>query len=332
MGSISIVPGELIAFLREHERFYIAGHVEPDGDCIASSLALASYLRRALGKTVTCHNVGPFNRREILEYADEFAPRVDAAEIAEATSPAAIILDCTGPDRIGALREDLDGLPTAVIDHHATSEPFGDARFVVTTSMATCHLVQLVMEDLGGGITKDEAQLLMFGIATDTGFFRHAEHDAADLFSGVARLMEAGASPKTAHSWMFGGHTLDSRRLLAAIMLRAEPIGDGRGVVSWESMEDVQEYGKESRDSDTLYQLLFSIRGLRTAALVRQESDTTVSGSLRSIDTIDVSAIAAGFGGGGHKRAAGFTAELDLHDAVERVRDALESALGSARA
>ncbi|MFW6312913.1 MAG: DHH family phosphoesterase [Spirochaetota bacterium] len=324
------VPGELIEFLNEHERFYIAGHVEPDGDCIASSLALASYLRRVLGKTVSCHNVGPFNRREIAEYADEFSPRVEAEEIRAANSPAAVILDCTGPDRIGSLQADLEGLPTAVIDHHATSKPFGEARFVVTTSMATCHLVQLLMEELGGDITKDEAQLLAFGIVTDTGFFRHAEADAADLFAGMARLMEAGASPKTAHSWMFGGHSLDSRRLLATIMLRAEPIADGRGVVSWETSEDVKEYGKESRDSDTLYQLLFSIRGLRAAALVRQESDSTVSGSLRSIDTIDVSSIAARFGGGGHRRAAGFTVELGLDDAVAQVRDALESAIDSA--
>jgi len=325
----STVPGKLVEFLRGHERFFIAGHVEPDGDCIASSLALASYLGRVLGKTVTCHNVGPFNRREIAEYADEFSPRIDPDEITAAASPAAIILDCSGPDRIGALQDDIAGLPTAVIDHHATAQQFGDARFVVTTSMATCHLVQLLIEELGGGITTSEAQLLLFGIVTDTGFFRHAEDDAADLFAGVARLMEAGASPKTAHSWMFGGHTLDSRRLLASIMLRAESIGDGRGVVSWESIEDVQKYGKESRDSDTLYQLLFSIRGLRTAALIRQESETTVSGSLRSIDTIDVSAVAARFGGGGHKRAAGFTAELALDDALEQVRDALESALGS---
>ena len=321
------VPDELIRFLREHETFFIVGHVEPDADCLASSLALASFLQRELGKSARSYSSGPFDRREIAHLEDRFATRIDPADRDAAVSPAAIILDCSGPDRVGAIATDFSGLPLAIIDHHATSEPFGDARFVVPTAMASCHLVQLVMEEIGGAMTREEADLLLFGIATDTGYFRHAEADASELFAAVSRLMVAGASPKKAHAWMFGGHTLDSRQLLAALLGRAEPIGAGGGVVTYETKGDTERYGRSSRDSDTLYQLLFSIDGIRTAALIREESDTTVSGSLRSTDAIDVSRIARQFGGGGHKRAAGFTADMQLHDAFERVRAALCTAI-----
>jgi len=325
---IPTVPSELLAFLNEHDTFYIVGHQEPDGDCVASSLVLASLIRRVLGKHASCHNVGPFTRREVADYASEFSPRIDAEERGRAATPAVIILDCSGPDRVGALRADLDGLPSAVIDHHATSEPFGDARFVVTSAMATCYLVQLVGEALGAELTSQEAELLLFGIATDTGYFRHAEPDAADLFDAVARLMAAGASPRKIHGWMFGGHSFDSRGLLATLLLRAEPICGGSGVITWETLDEVRRYGKESRDSDTLYQLLFSIEGLRAAALLREESESSVSGSLRSIDSLDVSAIASRFGGGGHRRASGFTTDLQLDEAVGAIRAELIEALG----
>jgi len=321
------VPAALIDFLRSHDTFYLLGHVEPDGDCIASALALGSYLERQMGKTARYYNEGPFNRREIARYEDRFESRIAEEHRNADPKPAAVILDCTGPDRIGRLQEDLDGLPLAVIDHHATGEPYGDARFVVPTVMATCYLVQLVIEEFGGPLVEADAELLLFGIATDTGYFRHAESDAADLFAGVARLMAAGASPRRIHARVFGGHTLDSRTLLGTLLDRARSIGGGRGVITWETREDTQRHGTQSRDSDTLYQLLFSIDGLRTAALVREEDESTVSGSLRSIDSLDVSRIARSFGGGGHKRAAGFTAKLGLDEAIDAVTRALEAAL-----
>ncbi|MFW5718195.1 MAG: DHH family phosphoesterase [Spirochaetota bacterium] len=321
------VPAELLDFLRLHDTFYLLGHVEPDGDCVASALALGSYLERQLGKTVRYYNEGPFNRREIACYEDRFEPRIAEEHRAGDPKPAAVILDCTGPDRIGRLQEDLDGLPLAVIDHHATGEPYGDVRFVVPTVMATCYLVQLVIEEFGGPLGQADAQLLLFGIATDTGYFRHAESDAAGLFAGVARLMAAGASPRKTHARVFGGHTLDSRKLLGTLLGRARSIGGGRGVITWETREDTQRHGTQSRDSDTLYRLLFGIDGLRTVALIREEDESTVSGSLRSIDSLDVSRIARSFGGGGHKRAAGFTAGLDLDEAIDAVTSALEAAL-----
>ncbi len=324
-----VVPPDLLAFVHDHRTFYLVGHIEPDADCIASALALASYLERVRGKRVLCLNAGPFDRREIRHYREQFAGRLVADERRDAAAPAAIVLDCSAADRIGPLHDDIAGLPTAVIDHHAATRPFGDVRFVVPTVAATCYLIQLLLEEDGGGISPDEAQLLLFGIATDTGFFRHLESGSSDLFAAISRLMAAGASPKRAHEQMFGGHTEGSRVLLGVLLARAEFFCDGAGVISWETREDVERYGRESRDSDTFYQLLFSISGVRTAALVRYETAATVSGSLRSIDDLDVRRIARSFGGGGHQRAAGFTLDGGVTEAVRRVRVELEAALRS---
>ena len=325
------VPDDLLRFIDSYDTFYLFGHVEPDGDCIASSLGLGSYLSRVLNKRVRYFAQGPFLRREVAQYEGHFLDRVPAEDRQTDDNPAGIILDCSGPDRIGMLKDDLDGLPLAVIDHHATAQPFGDARFVVTTAAATCYLVQLVIERLAEPLTRDEAELLLFGIMTDTGYLRHVESNAGPLLAAMGRLLHAGASPKLAHQQMFGGHTLESRQLLSTLLTRMEPIGGGRGLITWETDEDIARFGRHNRDSDTLYQLIFGIEGVRTAAVLRPEADSMVSGSLRSIGDIDVSAIATQFGGGGHRRAAGFSTAGDVTSIVERVRSLLSAAIESER-
>jgi len=251
-----------------------------------------------------------------------------------ATKPAAIILDCTGPDRVGKLAGQIEGLPTAVVDHHASGLPYGDVRFVDPARAATCYLIQLTIESLAARIdlpkekvlTSNEAYLLLFGIATDTGFFRHLEPNSADLFAAVSRLVSRDVSPKEIHAHMTGGKTLDSRRLLAKLLGRAKPFASRQGLITYETTADIQEYGKVSRDSDPLYQLMFSIEDVRAAAVIREESETSCTGSLRSIDTIDVSRIAELFGGGGHKRAAGFACDRPYRDVLEQVVAEFEAA------
>jgi phosphoesterase RecJ-like protein len=321
------VPDDLRKFFASHRTFYLVGHVEPDGDCIASAIALGSYLSRAHGAVVRQYNSGPFERREIRRYQDRFSPRIDPAARRRDESPAAVILDCSGPDRVGALAEDLEGLPTAVIDHHHTAKNFGDVRYVRPEVAATCYLVQVIIESFGGAVTAEEAELLLFGICTDTGFFRHTEADAAPLFAAVSRLLAAGASPKTAFHQMSSGHELESRQLLGTLLRRAERLGDGRAVITWETRKDAIAYGRQNRDSDTLYQLLFGLEGVRLVGFLREENESLCTGSLRSFDTIDVSRIAELFGGGGHRRAAGFTTNLSLREVRRRVESEFIEAL-----
>jgi phosphoesterase RecJ-like protein len=301
--------------------------MEPDGDCLAAARGLGEYLERAHGKKVRYFDVGPFDRREVQHLAQDFSKRLDPEIRAKDPDPAVVVLDCSGPDRVGPVAEDLAGLPAAVIDHHATGEPFGDVRFVATTAAATCYLVYLVIEAMGGVVTQSEADLLLFGIATDTGYFRHTESNAAGLFEAVSRLLQAGASPKRAHQQMFGGYQLGSRFLLARLIKRSLILADGAAILTWETLADMEEFGRGSRDSDTLYELLFAVEGVRLIGLIREEPGGRCAGSLRSMDVIDVSRIALKFGGGGHRRAAGFTITGPVDDIRTKVADEFIAAI-----
>lgn len=330
-SSAQDVPRELLEFLITHSVLYLVGHEEPDADSLAACLALGGYLSRTYGTICRYLDAGPFDRREIEPIAGVFERSLSADQRRADGAPGVVVLDCSGPERVGSLAEQIAGLPAAVIDHHATGKRFGEARFVDPTAPATCYLTLLVIEALGGNPNPEEAELLLFGIATDTGFFRHVVQDTGPLFDGVSRLVAAGASPRSVHRRMSGGYTVAARRLLAKLISRAKSVGGGAGLITWETAEDTEKFGKESRDSDTLYQLLFGIEGVRLAALLREESKDSCTGSLRSIDTIDVGVIAEQFGGGGHKRAAGFLANKPLAKVREELRAIFEAHLAGER-
>ncbi len=318
-----IPPEALVNCLIHAEEVCICTHEEPDGDCIASSLALGSALERR-GTAVSHCNVGPFDRGEIKHFADEFEDAIPS-HVQSDTGIPIVVLDCSSAERIGALKDQIHGHQVIVVDHHRSNGGFGDERWVVPESPSTTYLVQLIVEAAETPPTEDEANLLMFGFCTDTGFFRHLAPEQGFALYGMARLSAYGASPKEAHARMFGGRTLESRRLIATLLSRLTEHFEGRLLVTWETMEDTEAVGKENRDSDAFYQLVFSVETCEALILLRQESPEKCTGSLRSRSRVDVSGVAEQFGGGGHKNAAGFLAEGTPETLIPKIVDAFAS-------
>jgi phosphoesterase RecJ-like protein len=219
------------------------------------------------------------------------------------------VLDCSGLDRTGDLQPSLEGLPTAIIDHHATNENTQSTTenpvFLDTAAPATCFMIHALLEALELTPTPEEAELLFFGLCTDTGFFRHTDSNGAVTFAAAARLIAAGANPKKAHQAIYGGKSLNSRILLGRVLSRATAYFDGRLILSEETHEETQRFGLEGRDSDNLYQLLQSVSGVEAIVIIRQETPENCTIGFRSRDRINVAEIARQFGGGGHKNASG---------------------------
>ena len=300
----SEVPDELLQFIKEGRKFIIVGHKEPDGDCVGSQLALASALRRMGKEAIPC-SAGPFKRTEIKSYEHLFTlPPCDEGLKAGAC---VIIVDCSTTDRIGELDSFLEGLPTAIIDHHGNGQnrPEGGLVYVDARALSTTFLVYNVITALGLELLPQEAELLFFGLCTDTGFFRHVDNGGAEIFDAAAALIRAGANPKAAFAAMYGGKSLGSRRLIGSILLRAESLFDGKLILSSEEYEETCLFGLEGRDSDSLYQLLQSVDGVQAIVIIRQESPEHCTVGFRSRDSVNVGRIAQSFGGGGHKNAAG---------------------------
>ncbi|HAK46787.1 MAG TPA: bifunctional oligoribonuclease/PAP phosphatase NrnA, partial [Spirochaeta sp.] len=283
------------------------------------------------GKTAVLCSPGPFIRPEIKEIESMFAKSINeaaeraglAADASPAEKAAVIIVDCSSPERIGSsFADDIRNLPVAVIDHHASGLPFGDVSFVNSSSPSTTVMIYQLMKKLDISPTPDEAEDLLFGFLTDTGYFRHLDSEGADSMKLAAELIDFGASLKDLYNRMYGGRELDSKVLTGRVLSRAVSNFNGRCISIYETIDEKKSFGAENRDSDTIYSQLFAVRGCEAVIFIREEAEGECSVSLRSRDNIDVGSVAKSFGGGGHMRAAGFVWKGSREDAaaeLERV-------------
>lgn len=317
------IPKELVDFLNKYDNFIIAGHQEPDGDCIGSSIAMSLFLKRFNKKTILM-SAGPFNRSEIRRYEQMFTSKIEDQDLLHSKNTALIIVDCAGFDRIGSIADQVSHLPYTIIDHHKTNKEKSNQSLIMPNAPSATYLVQTIIEELAGPVTEEEANALFFGLCTDTGFFRHLDARSAEVFSHASRLIKAGANPKKHFMQMNGGKTFESRLLISRILSRMQKYYEGRLIVSYETYEDSQEFHKDSRDSDILYQLIQTIEGVQAICIVRQESPTHCSVGFRSLDKIDVSSIAQSFGGGGHKQASGLYIEGKIDELIPKFVEAFK--------
>ena len=320
-------PEDVPAFLKRYRKFLLFGHVEPDGDCVASQLVLESFLKRR-GMQVSVFSEGPFDRPEIKPFQDRFRDRVEAADL-EGT-PAAVILDCSTPDRIGGLGSSIQRLPILVIDHHASGEAFGDTRWVVSEAPSVTYLIQRLIEEWPDQPTREEAELLLFGLARDTGFFRHLVENSGFVFEAVARLVGSGASPRKTYRMIHSGWDLAKAKLLALSFQRVEQELGGRFLVTYQSLEDLRSLGAEvARGSDEVYRILQAVREVEVVAFIQEEEKGRCSVGLRSNGSWDVGTLARSMGGGGHTLAAGYSVAGSIASTREKLLQALQAHEGA---
>ena len=308
---MSEVPEELIDFIRSGLNFVVVGHEDPDGDCVGSQLAMCSLLQRMGKKAIPC-SAGPFKRPELKQFEERFLPFPETHEELKV-----IVMDCSVRERVGDLP--IDGFPSAAIDHHDSNHPWGGVIFLDPLAPSVTFMTEKIFRSLGMDPTKEEAELLFFGLLTDTGFFRHLDEKKPETFNTAARLAAAGASPKKLFGMINGGKQLNSRLLLGTILAKTRSYFNGKLLISGETLEESRRYGMASRDSDAIYQLLQSVDGVEAIVLIREENSNECSIGLRSRDHVDVAAIAENFGGGGHKNAAGCKTQGSLAGLEEKI-------------
>lgn len=306
-------------FLDSHNFFLIAGHKDPDGDAISSCLGMASLLDH-LNKPYQLLSAGPFKRQEIKDKESLFSSEIQFMDQEERNKTGLIIVDCSEIIRLGEIDGDIKGFDTFVVDHHKTAECEANMKSIIdSTAPAASCLVQMLYESLVGKLDEKTANTLFFGMATDTGFFRFLDQNSAEVFLSTARMVEAGVNPRLVYDKITSGKPYFTRKLLGHILDSAERYCNGKLVVASETMEDTHKYGIDGRDSDALYQLLLAVEGVEAVVFVRQETEHSCTAGLRSRDSVDVSAIAASFGGGGHKNASGMSVEGKLDTLIPEI-------------
>jgi phosphoesterase RecJ-like protein len=306
--------------LREHDRFLVVTHENPDGDALGSLLAATLALRK-LGKDAVMYLPGrtPLPR----EYA--FMPLGDLVRErpVDAADRVLFAVDCAKAERIG---DDavVAGSPLVLdVDHHHDNTRFGDLNLIVADASSTGEVLRDVFAELGLELTPDLAEPLYIALVTDTGRFQYANTTPKALRL-AAELVDAGADIHEVFQQVYESVEFAKLKLLARALDRAEVLEGGRIVVSHLLRTDFAEVGAAEPYSEGIIDYLRAVEGAELAVLIREQLNAGPSahkGSLRSsIDELDVSAIARRFGGGGHRQAAGFSTDLPLEEIVEQIR------------
>jgi phosphoesterase RecJ-like protein len=303
--------------IRSRDRFLLTAHEGPDGDALGSLLGM-HHLLTALGKD----SVMFLAAKEFplpIEY--RFLPLEEVFHEAPAdmADRAAIFLDCGNIDRMPVDFLSAEGVFTINVDHHHDNTLFGDVNLVEVDASCTAEIVYELAVLLGVEITAEMAAALYVGLVTDTGKFMY-ENTNARTHRIAADLIEAGVEVDETYRRLYEHVPLEKLRLLSRALDGIQHHCKGRLVLAYISAEDYRASGAGEEMTEGIIDHLRSVEGARVAALIRDLGDRGRAArkvSLRSSDgEVDVSAIARVNGGGGHKRAAGFSTDLDLEALV----------------
>jgi phosphoesterase RecJ-like protein len=315
------VPSALVnALAREPGRALMLGHVHPDADVLGTLLALGLALE---ARGWSLRYGGPHPAPAVLDFLPAIERYARLERVDEAFDVVALT-DCPNPDRTEGLLAQArrSGGTVLNIDHHPDNRRYGDIDWIDPTAAATGEMVYRLLGTLGAPLTPAMATNLFTAIHTDTGSFRYS-NVTPRTFQIASALMEAGAEPARVSSALYERRPAHALRFLGQALSLIEVSDDGR--VAWLPLP-AGVVPDSFVESEELVNYPRSIDSVRVACFLR-ERDGQVKVSLRGKGDVDVSRIAARFGGGGHPNAAGCTVKGTLHDATRVVLEAVRTGL-----
>jgi phosphoesterase RecJ-like protein len=318
--------------IREHDRYLLTTHENPDGDALGSMLAAKLGLD-ALGKDAVMYLYGQVSPP--AEYGFMRLDELTRELPADAGERVLFAVDCANESRLGRDYEQLLAIAPLVIDldHHHDNTRFGDVNAIVSDASSTGEILRDLLRLLGVELTPEIAEALYIALVTDTGRFQYT-NTTPKAMRLAAELIEAGANLHRVFQGVYESVEFAKLKLLARALERAQIYDGGRLVVSFLLRDDFLEVGAVEPYSEGIIDYLRAVEGSEMAVLIREPP--TRGGpkhrvSLRSrSDELDVSAIARKGGGGGHRQAAGFSSELDLEDLIAFIRAEFAAAVAAA--
>lgn len=326
-----MIPEQITRTIQEYGHFVLVTHVRPDGDALGSLLGLAEVLQ-SLGK-------------KVFSYLDEpvsplwdFLPAWEktSVEISELQQFAAmagddlavISLDCGSAERLGRNKDELLAIqPFLVIDHHLAHQKYGDMLWLEPECSSTGEMVYGLAMELGVEISSACAYNLYVAICTDTGSFRYDSTTSATMRI-AADLLERGVNPAEVASRVYDNYSLQGLRLMEKVLATLQLYESQQLAVIFVTREMFEMTGASEDDIEGFINYPRALRSVQVAVFLKEGRDEVVSVSLRAKGTCDVAQVAASFGGGGHRNAAGcrfFGSSLEQvrELVVSNLRDAL---------
>lgn len=297
----------------------ITGHIRPDGDCVGSCMGLYNYLADNMPEL----DVAVYLEQPGVEfgYIDNLQQVKNEPDVGKHFD-VFIVLDCSSLDRIEPFVSCYQNADkTICIDHHVSNESFADINLIDGKASSTCEVLYRTFED--DKISKSTAECIYTGIIHDTGVFKYSATSAETMMI-AGKMMEKGIDYSDIIDNSFYKKTYIQNQILGRALLESILFYDGKCIFSLVTQNEMDFYGVTGKELGGIIEQLRLTDGVEVAIFLYEIGENEYKVSMRSKKIIDVSRIAVSFGGGGHIRAAGFTAKGTVHNIINSIGALIE--------
>ncbi len=323
MSSIDF--SEALDCLRKAQSVLISCHVRPDGDSLGSAAGMAQMLT---GQGKSAEIILPSELPDRYAFLfEQKQPRViqdDWRRGGLAGFDTVVIVDTSVRVQLEPQYEFLKScnLPVLIIDHHLESENIGTVELLDSSASAIGLMVAELAEAWPVELSAAAAKALFTAIASDTGWFRFPNADSR-TYRQAWRLLQAGVRPTEVYSSLYMQASVAKVRLMGRALDSLELFCEGRLACMSLLKEDFRQTQAVHAETEGLINESLRIGSVIAAVMLTEDENGSIRVNFRSKRQINVARIAEGFGGGGHKLAAGAQLAGGITEAKEKIVSAI---------
>jgi nanoRNase/pAp phosphatase (c-di-AMP/oligoRNAs hydrolase) len=322
-----------VELISESSNILITSHTKPDGDACGCIAAMCDALE-ALGKNVTPLLLSAAPQWYEFLFAEKPAVLDEDIKLDELTAgrlgqfDLVLIVDTNSQSQLVKFNDYLEqnDAPVLILDHHETSDGLGNVELVDSDAAATALIVLDLLKYAGWPVTEEIAEALFVAVATDTGWFQFSNTDSR-VHRACAEMIDSSVKPTQIYDHLYLNFSYPRFKLMAGMLDKLELFLDGRFAVMQITRQDFERTGAAYSDTENLINECHRIESVKASALFIELKDGRIRCSLRSRGPLDVSKIAAKFGGGGHVMAAGTFLPGPLENAKQLILDEISKSL-----
>lgn len=315
---------QAIQLIEKSNNIFIISHINPDGDNLGSSLALALSLKKINKNVMVVKN-------DIVPKSFTFLPGIDLIKEYNNDSDSVdllIVLDCSDENRLGENKKLLEISKKVInIDHHISNTNFGDINIVDAKAGATGELIYHFIQEMNITLDEEMSSNIYVAISTDTGSFRY-ENATPETHRIAANLLETGIDKVHINSNLYENMSFTRMKLFIKSLATLETFSNGKIAVIKVTQDMLKETGSTLEDTEGIISFIRKLSAVESVCLLKELGEKDIKISLRTKNLLDASLICGKFDGGGHKRAAGCTIYNDMEEAKKLIVNSIQEATG----
>ena len=312
--------GILTEALKGKKTVVILGHVNPDGDCVGSCTGMYNYLTENFEDLeVSVYLQNTSKKFGYLKGYDRVYTEFDP----EKSFDLCITLDASDLKRLGDFAPYLETAKDSLcIDHHVTNAGMANVNVIEPEASSCCEVLYGLLDS--EKISKNTAESLYTGIIHDTGVFKYS-NTSRKTMEIAGRLMEMGIDFPQIIDGSFFMKSYGQAKLHGCALLNSERIMNDRCIYTVVTQEQIKEFGCSVKATDGIVDQLRVVDGVEVVILLYETGNPSeYKVSLRTNSELDLSRIAAVFGGGGHVKAAGCTVTGTVDEILTGLKEQIE--------